>query len=125
MRGVRSRDTTPERMVRSVAHRLGYRFRLSGCGLPGSPDLTFPRLRAAVFVHGCFWHQHKCPRGSRVPKSNRQYWRAKLVRNTERDAKVLRELRRSGWRVLVVWECQTRHLGRLSERLSKFLSASE
>lgn len=124
MRGVRSRDTTPERMVRSVAHRLGYRFRLSGCGLPGSPDLTFPRLHAAVFVHGCFWHQHECARGSRVPKSNERYWRAKLVRNTERDAEAIQALRRMGWRVLVIWECQTHDADRLRARLAKFLAAS-
>ncbi len=125
MRGVRSRNTAPERLVRSVAHRLGYRFRLSGCGLPGSPDLAFPRLRAVVFVHGCFWHQHECARGSRLPKSNRQYWRVKLARNVDRDADALRTLHRAGWRVLVIWECQTRDADRLRARLAKFLAASD
>ncbi|MDX2114310.1 MAG: DNA mismatch endonuclease Vsr [Planctomycetota bacterium] len=125
MRRVRSRDTFPERRVRSVAHRLGYRFRLSGCGLPGSPDLAFPRLRAAVFVHGCFWHQHECERGSRMPQTNRSYWRAKLARNVERDAKAVRALRRLKWRVLVVWECQTADAGRLRSILARFLAASE
>jgi DNA mismatch endonuclease (patch repair protein) len=124
MRGVRSSNTAPERLVRSVAHRLGYRFRLSGCGLPGSPDLAFPRLRAVVFVHGCFWHQHECARGSRLPKSNREYWRVKLARNVDRDADALRTLRRAGWRVLVIWECQTRDADRLRARLAKFLEAS-
>lgn len=123
MRGVRSHDTAPERVVRSVAHALGYRFRLKRRDLPGSPDLTFPRLRAVVLVHGCYWHQHACPRGARLPKSNRHYWLPKLKRNVERDRRVLRALRRGGWRVLVVWECQTKDVDRLRLRLAKFLNA--
>lgn len=121
MRGVRSHDTTPERIVRSVAHALGFRFRLMRRDLPGSPDLTFPRLRAVVFVHGCYWHQHRCPRGARQPKTNRGYWLPKLKRNVERDRCAIRALRRDGWRVLVVWECQTRDLERLRRRLARFL----
>ncbi|MCC6284723.1 MAG: DNA mismatch endonuclease Vsr [Phycisphaerales bacterium] len=121
MRGVRSHDTTPERIVRSVAHALGFRFRLQRRDLPGSPDLTFPRLRTVVFVHGCYWHQHRCPRGVRFPKSNREYWLPKLTRNVERDRRAVRALRREGWRVLVVWECQTRNVERLRARLARFL----
>lgn len=124
MRGVRSHDTTPERIVRSVAHSLGFRFRLNRRDLPGSPDLTFPRLGAVVFVHGCFWHQHRCPRGARQPKTNRGYWLPKLQRNVESDHRVIRALRRAGWRVLVIWECQTRDRERLSSRLAKFLGKS-
>ncbi|QOJ19095.1 MAG: DNA mismatch endonuclease Vsr [Phycisphaeraceae bacterium] len=122
MRGVRSHDTTPERIVRSVAHSLGFRFRLKRRDLPGSPDLTFPRLRAVVFVHGCYWHQHRCPRGARQPKTNRSYWLPKLRRNVERDRRAIRALRRDGWRVLVVWECQTRDNAALSSTLKAFLS---
>lgn len=124
MRGVRSRDTTPERIVRSVVHRLGYRFRLYDCGLTGSPDLILRRLSVVIFVHGCFWHQHRCPRGSRVPKSNRLYWRMKLARNVQRDSDAIQALRRSGWRVLVIWECETHDTDRLQARVAKFLSAS-
>lgn len=123
MRGVRSHDTTPERIVRSIAHTLGYRFRLKRRDLPGSPDLTFPRLRAVVFVHGCYWHQHSCPHGVRQPQSNRSYWLPKLRRNVQRDKHAVRSLRQAGWRVLVVWECQTRDRLRLREKLMKFLSA--
>lgn len=121
MRGVRSHDTTPERIVRSVAHALGFRFRLNRRDLPGSPDVTFPRLRAVVFVHGCYWHQHRCPRGARQPKTNRGYWLPKLKRNTERDRRSLRILRAAGWRVLVVWECQTCDVEQLRIRLARFL----
>jgi len=123
MRRVRSHDTTPERIVRSIAHSLGFRFRLHRRDLLGSPDLTFPRLRAVVFVHGCYWHQHRCPRGARQPKTNREYWLPKLRRNVERDRRILRALRREGWRVLVVWECQTRDVERLRRRLAAFLGA--
>ena len=121
MARVRSSDTTPELIVRSVAHRLGYRFRLGRKDLPGSPDLTFPRLNVVIFVHGCFWHQHTCPRGSRVPKTNQAYWIPKLERNVARDRKVCRQLRRMGWHVMVVWECQTRDKDRLSKRIHRFL----
>lgn len=125
MRGVRSHDTTPERIVRSVAHALGFRFRLKRRDLPGSPDLTFPRLRAVVFVHGCYWHQHQCPRGARLPKSNRGYWLPKLWRNIARDCRAVRALRREGWSVLVVWECQTRDRSRLAARLRRFLDSRQ
>ncbi len=123
-RGVRSHDTTPERIVRSVAHALGFRFRLKRRDLPGSPDLTFPRLRAVVFVHGCYWHQHKCSRGARQPKTNRGYWLPKLKRNTARDRRAVRALRRDGWRVLVVWECQARTAEALHHRLAAFLRSA-
>lgn len=123
MRGVRSHDTTPERVVRSVAHALGFRFRLHRRDLPGSPDLVFPRLRTVVFVHGCYWHQHRCSRGSRQPKSNRGYWLSKLRRNRERDRRATGALRRAGWRVLVIWECQTHDIPRLEECISRYLIA--
>jgi DNA mismatch endonuclease (patch repair protein) len=121
MRRVASKDTTPERVVRSLAHQLGYRFRLHRDDLPGTPDLVFPRLRAVVFVHGCFWHQHSCPRGNRRPATNREYWNAKLERNVRRDRRNIRRLRRTGWRVLVVWECETRRPERVEQRLRRFL----
>lgn len=121
MRAVRSRNTGPEIRVRQIAHGLGYRFRLHRRDLPGKPDLAFPGRRKAVFVHGCFWHHHKgCPRGS-MPQSNIEYWRPKLARNAARDAEQIAALKASGWRALVIWECQIRDEKRLAARLRQFL----
>lgn len=105
MRAVKGRDTRPEMAVRRAAHALGYRFRLHRRELPGSPDLVFPSRKTAVFVHGCFWHGHDCPRGARAPKTNADYWRAKIARNVARDARVIAELEALGWRPAVIWEC--------------------
>lgn len=125
MRRVKSSDTSPERVVRSIVHSLGYRFRLNGRyrgkKLPGTPDLVLARLRAAIFVHGCFWHQHDCSRGDRRPATNTEYWNAKLQRNVERDQRNLRDLRKDGWAVLVVWECELKHPQRVRRRLLGFL----
>ncbi len=125
MRAVRGKDTKPEWVVRRLVHRLGYRYRLHVTDLPGKPDLVFPARRKVVFVHGCFWHQHHCKRGNRTPASNVEYWRAKLQRNRQRDAAHRRALRRAGWSVMVIWECQTRAAGleRLSRRLVRFLES--
>lgn len=121
MAGVRTKHTAPELKVRSVAHRLGYRFRLHRKDLPGSPDLVFPRLKAAVFVNGCFWHQHpNCPKSS-IPSTRTEFWKTKLARNAARDAVANDALRRAGWRVLVVWECETRDMITLAEKLKRFL----
>jgi len=106
MAAVKSKDTTPELVVRRLVHGLGYRFRLHVSSLPGKPDLVFPRLRKVINVSGCFWHLHKCPR-CRIPSTRRSYWVAKLQRNAQRDRSTLRALRKDGWQVLVVWECQT------------------
>lgn len=105
MRAIKGRDTKPERMVRSLLHRLGYRFRLQRRGLPGSPDIVLPSRRIAIFVHGCFWHRHGCRRSLRQPKANAVYWNQKLARNAERDAENLAGLQRLGWRCVVIWEC--------------------
>ncbi|MCG3174065.1 MAG: Very short patch repair protein [Myxococcota bacterium] len=120
MRSVRGGGTTPERLVRALVFRMGLRYRLGGCGLPGKPDLVFPGRGRVIFVHGCFWHGHDCARGAREPKSNREYWVAKIARNMERDRRVVRELRRQDWKVLVVWECQLRHSRKLEARLNRF-----
>ena len=121
MSRIRSRDTTPELAVRSMIHRLGYRFRLHGAELPGKPDIVLARHRKIVFVHGCFWHAHGCRVGGTGPKSNRAYWRPKLVRNKQRDRMHVAALRRQGWRVLIVWECWTRNPKTLERRLRRFL----
>ena len=118
---VRSAGTAPELIVRRLCHRLGYRFRLQRRDLPGTPDMVFPGRRCAIFIHGCWWHGHACRRGERVPSNNRDYWKAKVSRNRARDVRVVQELRAAGWRVLVVWECQTRDSDRLVHVLEAFL----
>lgn len=120
MARVRGRDTKPEMLVRRLLHGLGYRYRLHAKGLPGRPDLAFTRRRAAVFVHGCFWHAHGCGRGARTPKSNAGYWSAKLARNRERDREVEAALAAAGWRSLAIWECELSDAS-LAERLADFL----
>ena len=124
MSAIRDKDTKPEMDVRRLVHAMGYRFRLHLKNLPGKPDLVFPRLRKIIFVHGCFWHMHRCKRGRVVPKSNAEYWRKKREGNVERDKRTRRKLLRLNWEILVVWECQTRLKKRewLKERLNSFLS---
>jgi DNA mismatch endonuclease, patch repair protein len=125
MSAVKSGDTTPELIVRRLVHALGYRFRLHRRDLPGQPDLVFPRLGKAIQVHGCFWHRHACEAGQSTPATRLDYWNAKFARNVDRDRRNLRALRRMGWSVLVVWECQTRTAKReaLERRIARFLSA--
>jgi DNA mismatch endonuclease (patch repair protein) len=122
MRAVKSRDTKPEMAVRSLAHRLGFRFRLHRGSLPGCPDLVFVARRKAIFVNGCFWHGHDCKRGARMPKANAPYWRAKIAANRSRDARVRAELAAAGWESLTVWECETRDVEALRARLRAFLA---
>jgi DNA mismatch endonuclease (patch repair protein) len=106
MAGIRARNTKPEIAVRSFLHRSGLRFRIHSRSLPGKPDLVLPRWRAVVFVNGCFWHRHRgCPKAY-TPKSNRRFWMAKFHENVARDAAAASALRRAGWRVFTIWECQ-------------------
>lgn len=121
MRQVRSQHTKPELLVRSLVHRLGYRFRLYRRELPGAPDLVFPARAKVIFVHGCFWHGHSCKRGARLPKANAAYWREKITRNRKRDQRHQRQLRQLGWSALVLWECQLREQQKLVHRLRHFL----
>jgi DNA mismatch endonuclease (patch repair protein) len=122
MRSVKSADTKPEMAVRSLVHRLGYRFRLHRKSLPGTPDLVFPRLKKAIFVHGCFWHGHSCTRGNRIPKNNRDYWVRKIERNRERDLLNRALLDAQGWGVYIAWECRIKG-SELGEELREFLGA--
>lgn len=108
MAAIRGRDTQPELLVRTTLHVLGYRFRLHDKALSGRPDLVFPSRRKVLFVHGCFWHGHTCRFGLAQPKSNVPYWKEKLASNRRRDARVSRRLRRAGWSVGIVWECQVK-----------------
>jgi len=118
---IRGQDTKPEKLVRSIVHRLGYRFRLHPRDLPGTPDLAFPRLRCVIFVHGCFWHRHERCKLARLPKSKTEFWLPKLEANRRRDVAKRMQLRKLGWRSIVVWECQLREVGRVRNRLAKYL----
>ncbi|WP_428061825.1 very short patch repair endonuclease [Brevundimonas sp.] len=108
MRRVKGRDTSPELAVRKILRAAGIGYRLGGCGLAGRPDVVMKGRRIALFVHGCFWHGHDCSRGARQPKTNADYWIAKIGRNRTRDADAVQALRADGWRVIVVWECDLR-----------------
>lgn len=120
MRRVKTKNTSQEVMVRSLLHRLGYRFVLHRAGLPGTPDIVFPRRRALIFVHGCFWHGHDCKRG-RLPKSRQDYWEPKLLANRERDQRKEAALVAAGWRVMTVWQCELDERESLTHRLVEFL----
>ena len=120
MASVGQKNTTPEMTVRRLVHGLGYRYGLHRRDLPGRPDLVFRSRRKVIYVHGCFWHGHDCRKG-RLPSSNVDYWTEKLSRNRERDAKNVGDLEDLGWKVCVVWECETKDLERLGRRLAGFL----
>jgi DNA mismatch endonuclease (patch repair protein) len=121
MRRIRSKDTTPELVVRRLVTKLGYRYRLHVKDLPGKPDLTFRGRKRVIFIHGCFWHQHANCRDGRIPGSRPEYWVPKLQRNVERDAGHANALRELGWDVLIVWECETADPS-LPQRIDEFLS---
>src|SRR3990170_4219533 len=110
MSRIKGHDTKPEYTVRSVIHRMGYRFRLHRKDLPGMPDVVLPKLRTIIFIHGCFWHRHKGCRYAYNPKSRKEFWKQKFEKNVARDQKVRRKLQELGWRVIVVWECQTKSI---------------
>jgi DNA mismatch endonuclease, patch repair protein len=120
MSRIRGKDTRPEMLVRSVLHRMGYRFRLHCSSLPGKPDVILPKYRIAVFVHGCFWHRHGC-KFSYTPKTRKEFWLKKFESNVCRDRKTLTKLKGLGWKPLVVWECELRDRDRLARRLLREL----
>lgn len=122
MAAIKDRNTGPEMVVRRLAHRMGYRFRLHRKDLPGKPDLVFPGRKAIIFVHGCFWHQHSSADcNARPPKSNSEYWNKKLEKNVARDSKQKKALESWGWKVLVIWECETKDAENLQRTLAGFL----
>ena len=120
MSRIRSGNTKPELIVRSILHRLGYRFRLHKKELPGTPDIVLRKHKAVIFVHGCFWHQHENCKYANMPKSNTEYWMNKLQRNTERDSRAVQKLAELGWRVLVIWECQTKDAELTADIINNF-----
>ena len=121
MASVGQRDTGVEMMLRSALHRMGLRYRLHVRSLPGSPDLVFPRYRAVVFVHGCYWHMHECRYGRVTPRTNAAFWRQKREGNVARDQRTLQALRDLGWDVPIVWECETKDAARLEARLLDYV----
>jgi DNA mismatch endonuclease (patch repair protein) len=125
MRAVKSRDTGPERAVRAMLREIAPGYRLHRSDLPGKPDIVYGRLKLAIFVHGCFWHGHDCPRGARAPKANADYWRAKIARNRARDLKTVAAIEAMGWRALIIHECELKNAAALEARLVEaFRSAS-
>ena len=116
-----SKNTKPEIRVRRIAHALGYRFRLHKKDLPGKPDIVFPKYKTVIQVHGCFWHQHEGCIDSGLPKTNTSFWRGKLDGNVERDVRNTRLLAELGWKVEIIWECETVHPQNLHARISNVL----
>ena len=121
MRAVKGRDTAPEIAVRTMLRRFAPGYRLHRKDVPGNPDIAFIGRKLAIFVHGCFWHGHECARGARMPKSNADYWRAKIARNVARDAGHREKLAAQGWRALTVWECELKDAAAVEKKLRKFL----
>jgi DNA mismatch endonuclease (patch repair protein) len=120
MARVKATDSIPELTVRRVLHSLGYRFRLHRTNLPGKPDIVLPKHKSVIFVHGCFWHHHKGCKKSKLPETNADFWRKKILDNVARDKRTIHELGKTGWKVLVLWECQVRSL-KLQETINHFL----
>jgi DNA mismatch endonuclease, patch repair protein len=125
MRAVRSRDTGPELSLRTMLHRAGYRYRLHVKELPGTPDIVLPRLRAVIFVHGCYWHGHAGCSKAALPKSRVEFWRAKVMANRSRDRARISELKQAGWAPIVVWQCELRDPARVLRRVTDFLQQAE
>jgi DNA mismatch endonuclease (patch repair protein) len=125
MARVKGKNTGPEIAVRRFLHAAGLRFRLHRTDLPGKPDIVLPKYRLAIFVHGCFWHRHPGCRRATQPNTRREFWTLKLANNAERDARNVAELRRLGWRVGVVWECETRDLSTLKSRIAEIMNAAK
>lgn len=119
MAGIRNRNTLPERLIRSELHRLGFRFRLHSKKLPGKPDIVLTKYKTVILVNGCFWHRHRHCKYAYFPKSRISFWKEKFAENIERDLNVRRSLKKLGWRVLVVWECQTTRPQVVAQRITK------
>jgi DNA mismatch endonuclease (patch repair protein) len=119
----KGKDTSPEISIRILIHSLGYRYRLHRRDLPGCPDMIFPGQKKVIFVNGCYWHRHNCKKGRSMPETRQNFWQLKFKRTVERDKRNLRKLRSVGWKILIVWECQTRDPKKLTPRLQTFLKS--
>jgi DNA mismatch endonuclease, patch repair protein len=124
MSRIRGKNTKPEVTVRSLLHRMGYRFRLHRKDLPGTPDIVLPKYKTVMFVHGCFWHRHPGCKFAYVPKSRVEFWSEKFRQNSERDQRARDDLEQLGWHIITVWECETRDADQLASRLSSELAES-
>ncbi|MGI9056416.1 MAG: very short patch repair endonuclease [Pyrinomonadaceae bacterium] len=123
MSRVKQRHTKPEIIVRKLLHRLGYRFRLHNKKLPGTPDIVLPKYETVIFVHGCFWHQHENCRKARRPTSNVEFWNEKLDKNIERDKQKESELKKAGWKILTIWDCEIKVEITLIKRINRVLES--
>lgn len=121
MSRIRGKDTKPEKIIRSILHKLGFRFRINRKDLPGTPDIVLPKHKTVIFVHGCFWHQHEGCKIASKPKSNAEYWKAKFTKNVERDKKNQEDIRIMGYRVIVIWECEVKIFQQNPEILKSML----
>lgn len=122
MRAVRSKDTKPEKAVRTMLHRLGFRFRLHRKDMPGKPDLVFPSRRKVIFVNGCFWHMHDACNGRGTPSTNAEFWQTKRLQTVERDHRTLKALADDGWECHVVWQCALKDMKAVKDELVRFLT---
>ncbi|HTG44213.1 MAG TPA: DNA mismatch endonuclease Vsr [Verrucomicrobiae bacterium] len=122
MSRIRNRDTKPELRIRKALFALGYRYRLQGLGLPGRPDIVFPGKKKVLFVHGCFWHLHNPCSHYQFPRTRVKFWTEKLFKNSLRDKRVANDLKRAGWDVFIVWECDLKNMGSLIKRIKRFLN---
>ena len=120
MSRIKSKDTAPEKRVRSALHRAGFRFRLHVKDLPGKPDIVLPKYKTVIFVHGCFWHQHKGCSNATIPSTNQAFWQEKFKRNVERDKREQAELKKLGWKVIIIWECKVDKIAKI-ETMIKLL----
>lgn len=125
MSRVRDKNTKPEKIVRSLLHRMGFRFRLHCQSLPGKPDVVLARHKKVIFIHGCFWHRHGVCRELSIPENNPEFWAKKFAGNVERDVKKIAAIRARGWRALVVWECELKNMAKLEKTLRRFLNSNQ
>jgi DNA mismatch endonuclease, patch repair protein len=122
MSQIRDKNTKPEIKIRSIVHRMGFRYSLHKNNLPGKPDIVLSRLKKIIFVHGCFWHMHKCKYGKVKPATNVNFWQVKRQGNVTRDKRNLKELKKLGWKVLIIWECQTKKAEKIVKKIKHFLA---
>lgn len=124
MSRIRSKDTKPEKIIRSILHKQGFRFRINRKDLPGKPDIVLPKYKTVIFVHGCFWHRHEGCKYAYTPKSNIDFWNKKFSSNLQRDKNIQNKLRKSGWKVLTIWECEIKEIEKTPELLDSLLNNS-
>jgi DNA mismatch endonuclease (patch repair protein) len=119
----KGKDTSPEISVRGLVYSIGHRYRLHRKDLPGCPDMVFPGKKKIIFINGCYWHRHNCKRGRSIPQTRKNFWQSKFKKTILRDKRNLKKLRLLGWKILVIWECQTRNLSKLGGTIQKFLAS--